>query len=67
MGLRVKPATTMRIEMDLCPRCSTPTEMGFGLAGGGYGAYQYCPSCEEIVKKWQEPDVEPGEPPHHSS
>lgn len=43
--------------MEPCPKCSTPLEMGFGLAGGGYGAYQYCPKCEEIVQKWQE--IEP--------
>jgi hypothetical protein len=34
--------------------------MGFGLAGGGYGAYQYCPKCEQIVQKWQEDDGSTG-------
>jgi hypothetical protein len=27
-----------------CPRCSTPLVGGFGLAGGGYGVYEYCPN-----------------------
>lgn len=47
--------------MDTCPKCSTPVEMGFGLAGGGYGAYQFCPKCEEVVQKWQEDDGQPDE------
>lgn len=42
--------------MEPCPKCSTPTVMGFGLAGGGYGAYSYCPKCEAVVQKWQEED-----------
>lgn len=25
-----------------CPDCGEPTVEGFGLAGGGYGAYEYC-------------------------
>jgi hypothetical protein len=47
--------------MDPCPKCSTPTEMGFGLTGGSYGAYQYCHKCQEIVQKWQEDDGQPSE------
>ncbi len=27
----------------ICPTCGTPTEDGFGLAGGGYGPYVFCP------------------------
>jgi hypothetical protein len=30
--------------------------MGFGLAGGGYGAYSYCPVCGRILHKTQEHD-----------
>jgi hypothetical protein len=30
-------------------------EMGFGLAGGGYGPYSYCPVCSRIIHKTQEP------------
>lgn len=29
-------------------------EVGFGLAGGGYGAYTYCPRCHRILTKTQE-------------
>ena len=29
-------------------------EMGFGLAGGGYGPYYYCPVCSHIIHKQQE-------------
>lgn len=25
-----------------CPRCKTPTVQGYGLCGGGFGAYEYC-------------------------
>lgn len=46
---------------DLCPKCGTETQMGFGLAGGGYGAYRFCPTCEEILEKWQEDDGQPTE------
>ena len=30
--------------------------VGFGLAGGGYGAYSYCPICWAILDKVQEHD-----------
>jgi hypothetical protein len=38
-----------------CPKCGAPTEMGFGLAGGGYGPYAYCSddACD-YFEKWQE-------------
>lgn len=29
-------------------------EMGFGLAGGGYGPYSYCPTCGRVIHKTQE-------------
>lgn len=29
-------------------------EMGFGLAGGGYGPYSYCPVCNKIIHKTQD-------------
>ncbi len=38
-----------------CPTCGGPTKVGFGLAGGGYGAYTYCDLCERVAHKWQEP------------
>jgi hypothetical protein len=42
---------------DACPKCKGPTEMGFGLAGGGYGAYTYCEACNEVVSKTEESDA----------
>lgn len=38
--------------LDICPKCKKPTEQGFGLAGGGYGVYVYCPTdeCDYFVK-----------------
>jgi hypothetical protein len=44
--------------MDKCPHCGTELEVGFGLAGGGYGAYTYCPAedCGKYFDKTQEPD-----------
>jgi hypothetical protein len=38
---------------DACPKCKVPVEVGFGLAGGGYGAYTYCPQCYAILSKTQ--------------
>lgn len=37
----------------LCPRCGDRLEVGFGLAGGGYGVYEYCASetCNKVVTK----------------
>lgn len=41
---------------DRCPKClSTNLEMGFGLAGGGYGPYSFCPTCGVVVHKSQDP------------
>jgi hypothetical protein len=42
-----------------CPKCGSELEMGFGLAGGGYGAYEYCTNekCDQFTK-WQEHDDE---------
>lgn len=35
--------------------CSKPEEeVGFGMAGGGYGAYGFCPECHAIL--WKTPD-----------
>ena len=41
---------------DFCPTCGTEAEIGFGLAGGGYGAYSYCPKCEKMLGKTQVED-----------
>lgn len=32
-------------------------ELGYGMAGGGIGAYYYCPKCDKIVDKWQDPEM----------
>lgn len=37
--------------LDSCPHCSGPLEDGFGLAGGGFGIYQFCAACGRIVSK----------------
>jgi len=34
-----------------CPTCKGPVTDGFGLAGGGFGAYGYCEKCKRIVWK----------------
>lgn len=38
---------------DKCPHCGSTLETGFGLAGGGYGVYEYCASeaCGRVVTK----------------
>lgn len=39
--------------------CDNPDiTMGFGLAGGGFGPYEYCQNCGKIVAKDDDPDVE---------
>jgi hypothetical protein len=35
------------------PCAHSKTEFGFGLAGGGYGAYEYCVDCGHILHKTQ--------------
>lgn len=41
--------------LDRCPDHPTEyPEAGFGLAGGGYGPYMYCPICARILSKAQE-------------
>ena len=40
-----------------CGRTDCPApdfETGFGLAGGGFGAYEYCDACGTIVSKVQD-------------
>lgn len=45
-----------------CEQPDCPGEKGwetcFGLAGGGYGTYTYCPKCGQIIDKTQSPDYE---------
>ena len=36
-------------------KCPAPDfETGFGMAGGGYGTYEYCEVCGKIVSKTEE-------------
>lgn len=38
-----------------CRKCGAPTIQGFGLMGGGYGAYEACEAFDcGHVEKWQE-------------
>jgi rRNA maturation protein Nop10 len=46
--------------MPQCPKCGTPVKMGYGLAGGGIGAYEYCPKCGIILEKWPDPELNDG-------
>ncbi len=50
------PANDNEMGSGLCPECGGSLEVGFGLAGGGYGPYTYCLACERVVEKWQETD-----------
>ena len=34
-----------------CLHCGGETETSFGLAGGGYGIYAFCPRCERVTSK----------------
>lgn len=38
-------------EDEKCPHCGGKTEVGFGLAGGGYGPYTYCERCQCVTSK----------------
>ena len=53
---RVNPADVLRKKRSRegkCPDCGSPLEAGFGMAGGGYGPYSYCPRCETVSNKVQ--------------
>ncbi len=38
---------------DRCPKCDVEAESAFGMAGGGYGIYTYCPTCGQMLSKTQ--------------
>jgi hypothetical protein len=39
--------------------CPYPNfELGFGLAGGGFGPYLYCGECQQVVAKTLLPNEE---------
>lgn len=41
-----------------CPKCGAPMFQGYGLAGGGCGAYEFCeaPGCDHF-EKWQDQEM----------
>ena len=49
-GLKVRE-DILDHEVDTCPTCDTPCEIGYGLAGGGFGVYGFCSTCEKVVWK----------------
>lgn len=42
-----------------CARADCPDEFesGFGMAGGGFGIYEFCSVCQRIVSKTEIDDV----------
>lgn len=41
-----------------CPKCGAETEMGYGLAGGGIGVYEYCTNSKcDHFDKWPDPEL----------
>lgn len=54
---RGEPLSESAPEHTRCPaHPDVVPEMGFGLAGGGYGPYSYCPVCARVIHKTQEHD-----------
>lgn len=39
---------------ECCPHCGGEFTYSFGLAGGGFGPYNYCSTCERVIEKDQE-------------
>lgn len=37
-----------------CPHDPKDWERGYGFAGGGLGAYWWCPHCDKVVSKTQD-------------
>jgi len=49
MGEEVAPCTD--------PECPGDRgfEVGYGMAGGGMGVYRWCPKCDKMIDKDQDP------------
>jgi hypothetical protein len=45
-----------------CPKCKDELTVEFGLAGGGYGTYEFCDNCSVVVTKDVESEDTDGEP-----
>lgn len=44
--------TKFSVDGKTCPRCGAEdVSSGFGLAGGGYGPYESCDSCDWFAKR----------------
>jgi hypothetical protein len=41
-----------------CQYCGGDTDIAYGMAGGGMGAYAFCTVCERITDKWQDPELD---------
>ena len=41
-----------------CQYCGGDTDIAYGMAGGGMGAYRYCTQCGRITDKWQDPEMQ---------
>lgn len=42
-------------DVDRCPdHPNVEPEMGYGMAGGGMGAYSFCPECGKVLSKTQD-------------
>ena len=52
------PKIIRRGNIEVHRTCGTEVEQGYGLAGGGIGVYIYCPKCEEVLVKFQDPGME---------
>lgn len=37
-----------------CPQCGHSLDLGYGLAGGGIGAYKYCHHCMTVASKTED-------------
>jgi hypothetical protein len=44
-------------DMLRCSEHDVPSKTGFGMAGGGFGVYSYCPTCGKVLSK----SIEPGD------
>lgn len=55
--IHIDPRERTTPDVDVCPdHPDVEPEVGFGLAGGGYGSYTYCPVCYRVLTKTMEHD-----------
>lgn len=53
---------TTRTILGGCPdHPDVEPECGYGMAGGGLGAYMYCPVCGMVLDKTEDPGPWPGD------